>query len=102
MGKDRTRRGPTEDKAISYAHDRRNTYGENSKSSRKAIPKFKAASNREARRKVEQALADVSDPEAADVKVRSLDLRPHKTKAPDEPLGVVLARKGRRKADGDR
>jgi hypothetical protein len=102
MGKDRARRGPTEDKALSYAHDRRNTYGENSKSSRKAIPKFKAASHRRARSKVEQALSDLSDPEAADTKVRSLNLRPQKTKAPDEPLGVVLARKGKRKIDGDR
>lgn len=33
---------PQEKKSLSYAKDRRNTYGENSKASRKAIPLSKA------------------------------------------------------------
>ena len=33
------RKSPQEKKALSYAKDRRNTYGENDKSSRKNIPR---------------------------------------------------------------
>lgn len=41
-GRPPTARGPQEKKALSYARDRRNGYGENDKSSRKAIPARKA------------------------------------------------------------
>lgn len=37
---------PQDKKALSYAKDRRNTYGENDKSSRKAIPARKAGESR--------------------------------------------------------
>ena len=44
------RRSPQEKKQLSYERDRVNPYGENDKASRKAIPRFKAASHREERR----------------------------------------------------
>jgi hypothetical protein len=44
------KKSPPEKKADSYKKDRRNTYGENSKSSRKNIPLAKAREHREARR----------------------------------------------------
>lgn len=47
---------PQEKKALSYMRDRRNRYGENDKSSRKAIPFRKARENRESRRKAAQDL----------------------------------------------
>jgi hypothetical protein len=50
-------KSPQEKKALSYAKDRRNAYGENAKASRKAIPLRKAGENREDRRKVNQDLA---------------------------------------------
>jgi len=45
-------RSPQEKKALSYQKDCRNTYGENDKASRKAIPLRKAASIRSERRKL--------------------------------------------------
>jgi hypothetical protein len=50
-------RSPQERKALSYAKDRRNTYGENDKASRKAIPLRKAQESRKDRHKVAQDLA---------------------------------------------
>jgi hypothetical protein len=49
-------RSPQEKKALSYAHDRRNNFGENDKAARKAIPARKAGENRKVRRKTGQAL----------------------------------------------
>ena len=37
---------PAEKKRLSYERDGRNTYGQSNKASRKAIPRFKAASKR--------------------------------------------------------
>src|ERR1700761_813602 len=54
-------KSPQEKKALSYAKDRRNAYGENAKASRKAIPLRKAGENREDRRKVNQDLAALPD-----------------------------------------
>ena len=50
-------KSPQEKKALSYAKDRRNAYGENDKASRKAIPLRKAGENRQDRRKINQELA---------------------------------------------
>src|ERR1700751_3043305 len=47
---------PREKKRLSYARDRRNTYGENQKSSRKYIPRSKQLSHQDERRSVRQAL----------------------------------------------
>jgi hypothetical protein len=56
---DQTAKSPQEKKALSYAKDRRNGYGENDKSSRKAIPRRKAAENRGSRRKVTRSLSEM-------------------------------------------
>jgi hypothetical protein len=49
-------KSPQEKKALSYAKDRRNAYGENDKASRKAIPLRKAGENRQDRRKTKHDL----------------------------------------------
>lgn len=53
----RRSRSPQDKKALSYLLDRRNCYGENAKSSRKAIPFRKTGENRESRRKAAQDLS---------------------------------------------
>ncbi len=45
------RRSPQEKKALSYAKDRRNEYGENDKSSRRNIPRSKKFPHRANRRR---------------------------------------------------
>jgi hypothetical protein len=101
---------PQEKKRLSYAHDRRNTYGENQKSSRKNIPRSKQLSHQDERRSVRQALiaakGDVAD-EAAD-EAQSLALRKAKIKklrafrkSPDSPLGDVIERRLRRRKRRD-
>ena len=67
-GRPPARKSPQAKKAGSYAKDRRNSYGENSEASRKAIPGRKAVENRTDRRAVQQALSKLShadDGEAA-------------------------------------
>ena len=99
-------RSPDEKKKPSYARDRRNTYGENQKSSRKNIPKSKQRSHQDERRSVRQALlvaeGEFAD-EAADEaqsqvlqKSRIKKLRAFR-KSPDRPLGEVVERRHRRR-----
>lgn len=67
-GRPPAQKSPQAKKADSYAKDRRNGYGENSKASRKAIPRRKAMENRNGRRAVQQALSKLpcaDDGEAA-------------------------------------
>ena len=100
---------PQQKKRQSYDHDRRNTYGENHKSSRKNIPRGKQRSHQDERRAVRQVLAgaqgdvasDVADAAQSDVlsKGRQKKLSAFR-KTPDRPLGVVVERRlQRRKAD---
>ncbi|MET3912937.1 hypothetical protein ABID59_007311 [Bradyrhizobium sp. S3.3.6] len=56
---------PREKKQLSYANDRRNTYGENQKSSRKNIPRSKQLSHQDERRAVRQALIAARSPVAS-------------------------------------
>jgi hypothetical protein len=97
---------PQDKKRLSYEHDRRNTYGENQKSSRKNIPRSKQLSHQDERRAVRQALipaqGDVRD-EVAD-EAQSDVLRTGRIKklsafrkSPDRPLGEVVARRLRRR-----
>jgi len=92
---------PQEKKGLSYAKDRRNTYGENSKSSRKNIPLSKAQANRSERHAQDQALSQVvtsatdDDLILAEMKAKTTAPRQWK-KTPDEPLGEVLAWKAAR------
>jgi len=91
-----------EKKALSLKRDRRNTFGENSKASRKAIPRRKQLNHMGERRAVSQILsrlresADGRDATEADVLAKTTVIeRKHKAfkKAPDSPLGVVVGKK---------
>jgi hypothetical protein len=96
------RKTPQEKKRESYLRDRRNTYGENDKSSRKNI-----ARNKRLRSRIERRLGRTAfiagaglDAERAD----DVDWRLRKkrklawTKSPDAPLATALARKLERRA----
>jgi hypothetical protein len=93
---------PQEKKRLSYAKDRRNTFGENSKASRKGIPLAKARANRAERHAQDNVLsvaAEVVEPDQlaeVELLVRSTKPRQWK-KSPDKRLGEVLARRGLRK-----
>ncbi|HEX4505510.1 MAG TPA: hypothetical protein VH722_07245 [Alphaproteobacteria bacterium] len=89
-------RSPQEKKALSYAKDRRNAYGENAKASRKAIPLRKAGENRDDRRKVNQELAGLPQLDEAAAALIESSAR-HEInrvggwkKWPDLPLGEFL------------
>jgi hypothetical protein len=92
-------RTPEEKKRLSYERDGRNTYGQNDKASRKAIPAFKASTNRTLRHAVKQSLplsALDRSGERADAKIADETFKgrhPIKQKSPDEPLGRVIALK---------
>jgi hypothetical protein len=97
---------PQDKKRQSYQHDRRNTYGENQKSSRKNIPRSKQRSHQDERRSVRQVLGaaqgDIAS-EVADeaqsqalVKGRMKKLQAFR-KSPDRPLGEVVKRRLRRR-----
>lgn len=90
------RKTPQEKKSDSYKKDRRNCYGENDKSSRKAIRNNKASSRRRIRRavkKVEVVDGDLADSSEAKIKARQRDAF---VKSPDQPLGEWI--KGQEKA----
>jgi len=93
---------PTEKKRLSLTRDRRNTYGENSKSSRKNIAKAKQRRHMDERRAVAHVLKglngqvddDVASDAELEVKVTIADSRNRGfRKTPDKQLGVVLTRK---------
>jgi hypothetical protein len=95
-------KSPAEKKRLSLTKDRRNTYGENSKSSRKNIAKGKQRRHMDERRAVAKVLSGLKghvDDDAAskaelEVRLAISDSRNRGfRKVPDEPLGVVLARK---------
>jgi hypothetical protein len=93
---------PQEKKSISYQKDRRNTFGENSKASRKGIPLSKALSIRAERHSQDHILSETL--KAKDDELLALienDVRSTKPrqwrKTPDKPLGEVLARRLSRK-----
>jgi hypothetical protein len=81
-------RSPQEKKALSLTKDRRNGYGQNDKSSRKAIPAAKARGHRALRHADKQALNDAN----AAVEVVPLTRRkPVWKKSPDVPLSEAIA-----------
>jgi predicted RNase H-like HicB family nuclease len=89
---------PQENKALSYAKDRRNNYGKNDKASRKLIPLRKAKVNRNYRRKVDEILKGIGETpnfeaaELAESSARALKRNDWK-KSPDTPLGAVIEQK---------
>ena len=105
-----TTKTPQDKKRQSYEHDRRNTYGENQKSSRKNIPRSKQRSHQDERRSVRQVLGfaqgHIADEVADEAQSRALIKGRMKKlqgfrKSPDRPLGEVVKRRLRRRAKLD-
>jgi hypothetical protein len=96
----RTPKSPPEKKRLSLSKDRRNSYGENDKSSRKNIPLSKALSHRKVRRKAKSLEQDWQRIEETKAESRELTLvtprlqKGRYEKSPDMPLGKLL--QGRR------
>jgi hypothetical protein len=89
---------PQQKKTESYTHDRRSTYGNNDKAARRTVPLRRQQRAQAERRVARQMLAGASaaDDEARiDVMLDQVAQKRRKAwrKWPDEPLGVVLARK---------
>lgn len=96
---------PQEKKRLSYANDGRNTFGENSKASRKGIPLTKARANRSERHAQDKLLSEalkvgeVDQLSVVENNVRSTKPRQWR-KSADKPLGEVLARRHLRNSSG--
>jgi hypothetical protein len=96
------RRTPQEKKRLSYRKDRRNVYGENSKSSRRNIRKDKRTPHRANRRRENstlEAVKGVPDGRTAEAaEQRLLATRPKSwRKDPDAPLAAFVERGLRRR-----
>jgi hypothetical protein len=94
---------PQEKKRLSLLKDRRNTFGENSKASRKGIPLSKALANRSERHAQDKTLNQALVVDGADkltfVESQVRGTKPRQwRKTPDKPLGEVLARRAAKKA----
>jgi hypothetical protein len=93
---------PQEKKHLSLTKDRRNTYGENSKASRKGIPLAKARANRAERHAQDHLLSSAvnsseeDDLTTLEVKVKGTKPRQWR-KSPDTPLGEVLMKRAARR-----
>ncbi len=101
-----TTKNPEEKKRLSLERDRRNTYRENSKSSRKNIQRGKQRRHMDERRSVGEVLGRLKGNVQEDVAIEAELLAKTRTvdsqrrgfkKQPDTPLGIVLAAKGARK-----
>ena len=101
-------KAPTEKKRLSLVKDRRNVYGECPTSSRKNISRCKQRGHMEVRRAANEELRSLKgastevdvDAIEADTKDRVLALsRSAFKKVPDAPLGEVLNRKLKRRAE---
>jgi len=100
-------KSPKEKKRLSLARDRRNTYGENSKSSRTSIRRGKQRRHMDERRTAGEALSHlkghVPEDDATEAELRARtrmtdSQRRGFRKKPDTPLGIVLAAKRAKKA----
>ncbi|MBY8829810.1 hypothetical protein [Hephaestia mangrovi] len=99
---------PQEKKALSLTRDRRNTYGNNQKAARKAIPLRKALENRRVRHKDNQAVSIGSHLNEAALDIAESSARHGVNrlsgwkKCADEPLGEVIGRalKSREQREG--
>lgn len=105
MDDDKPLRDPARKKALSYARDRRNTFGQNDKAARKAIPARKSGESRKSRRKAGQALKVIerADETTAALSESSLAHDIERvggwTKSPDTPLGTVVKRNVRMRTE---
>jgi hypothetical protein len=103
-------KSPTEKKGLSLKRDRRNIFGENSKSSRKNIAKGKQRRQMKERREIGQLLGrlvgQVDEDTASHAELRvKLTITHSKNrgfeKSPDKPLAQVIQRKlARRREKG--
>jgi hypothetical protein len=96
------RKSPQQKKRESYLHDRRNTYGENNKSSRTSIRRrrqWRSRANRRAAATVLTGAQGATDPEVeAVVEARLRGKRPKVwRKCADDPLGEVVLDRLRRR-----
>lgn len=94
---------PQDKKRHSYIKDRRNTYGENAKSSRKNISRNKRTRSRTERRVARQPFTGNSidfEEDRIDAALARSELlhRESWKKFPDEPLGTVVERKLHRRS----
>jgi hypothetical protein len=91
-------RDPSRTKRLSYERDTRNTYGENSKSSRKNVRRRKRLVNRTNRRQQQLALVTVQgavtedDASAGEQRLNAIAQK-RWSKVPDSPLGQVVRNK---------
>jgi hypothetical protein len=89
------RKTPQEKKALSYARDCRNTYGESDKGSRVSIKRNKTFPKRAYRKTVNNLLQtasgaiDLEQAEAIDIKAKEIKRRKWKKRA-DTPLGEII------------
>ena len=89
---------PQRKKELSYERDRRNTYGQHAKGSRKRIPRHKRELLKSFRRKANQLLAKASeliDPavaEVTDMRIAAVK-RKQWVKHPDIPLSEIVPTK---------
>ncbi len=95
-------KNPEEKKQLSLKRDRRNRYGENSKSSRKSIRRGKQLRHMDERRTVGVVLGQlkgqIDEDEATEVELQAktriaASRQRGFKKKPDTPLGIVLASK---------
>jgi hypothetical protein len=100
------RRSPQEEKHLSYSRDRRNSYGENDKGSRRIIALRKRARHRAERRRESALLSAAVGPVDEDVEALVDDRvtgRPRRAgrwrKSPDTQLGLHVAYGLKRRAD---
>jgi hypothetical protein len=96
------RKSPQQKKRESYLKDRRNAYGENSKSSRKNVPRKKRAAARVNRHAVNSVMTGVAGPldeDAAEEMESRVRSQPEggAAKSPDRPLGQHLIGRLRRR-----
>jgi hypothetical protein len=95
-------KSPKEKKRLSLKRDRRNRYGENSKSSRRNISKGKQRTHMKERRTVKETLRHLegavseNDASQAEFLAKTWTIQNHRKgfkKVPDTPLGEVLAKR---------
>jgi hypothetical protein len=103
-----SRKNPQEKKALSYTKDRRNTYGENDKGSRKSIRRNKRHPNRADRHRERQVLSTATGPTTAPAAAEQAEIKLLARKSswatrrwrklPDVPLADKVTRSLRRRA----
>jgi hypothetical protein len=87
---------PQQKKQLSYERDCRNGYGENSKASRKGIPRRRARKHRQYRHAVKQAVAVAIDLDEADGAAKVVR-RDGWQKVSDIPLAEHIRRRVKRR-----